>query len=171
MKNRRIAIVGFMGCGKTTIAEALAQRLSCEMVDLDSFIHDQDGRSAADIIKQDGEPSFRDKETKALQQILEMNKARVIALGGGTWTVAANRELIARHEVWSAWLNTPFELCWNRISSGAVQRPLAPNKETASDLYDSRRPSYQLATATINADESVSPQSVVALIISALSQT
>ena len=139
-----------MGCGKTTVAKALAQRLGCAMVDLDSFITDREGRSPAEIIAQDSEPSFREIETRALKVVLDENVARVIALGGGAWMVQANRALVAQHDCLSVWLDPPFELCWERIQSSEASRPLAPDRESAQALYDSRRPAYGLAQIRID---------------------
>lgn len=157
--NRRIVIVGFMGCGKTTVAKALAERLECEMIDLDSFITEREGRSPAEIIRADGEPFFREIESLALSEVLQRRDIRVAALGGGTWTIPANRTLIALHNCLSVWLDAPFELCWKRIatSSNAV-RPLAPDHESAQRLYESRRGNYLLAAARIPVDESDPPE-------------
>src|SRR6266480_4829990 len=160
MTDRRIAIVGFMGCGKTTVAKALAQQLGSAMIDLDSFITDREGRSPAEIIVQDSEPSFREIETRALQDVLEKNVARVIALGGGAWMIEANRALVAQHDCLSVWLDAPFELCWERIQSSRMQRPLAPELESAEALYDSRRPVYGLAQIRIDSHEITGPEEI-----------
>ncbi|HVS21826.1 MAG TPA: shikimate kinase, partial [Pyrinomonadaceae bacterium] len=90
-------------------------------------------------------PAFRAIETRALQVVLEKNAARVIALGGGAWTIEANRALVAQHDCLSVWLDAPFELCWERILSSGTIRPLAPERESAHQLYQSRRASYELA--------------------------
>jgi shikimate kinase len=134
-----------MGCGKTTVAKALAQRLGCLMVDLDSFITDREGHTPAEIIVQDGEPSFREIETRALKAVLDENVARVIALGGGAWTMPANRTLVAQHDCLSVWLDTQFEVCWERISMSATGRPLAPDRERARARYDRRQADYETA--------------------------
>ena len=157
MTDRRIVIIGFMGCGKTTVAKALAQQLGCAMIDLDSFINDREGRSPAEIIARDSEPSFREIETRALQDVLEENAARVIALGGGAWMIEANRALVAQHDCLSVWLDAPFELCWERIQSSGTIRPLAPDRESARELYESRRSTYELAAHKVDAisDDSV----------------
>src|ERR1700752_4953623 len=125
---RRIVILGFMACGKTTVGRALARRLQCRFVDLDSFITEREGRSPAEIIQSDGEAAFRATETLALRDVLQDADNVVVSLGGGTWTIPANRTLIALHECLSIWLDVPFEICWQRIleNSDAV-RPLAPN--------------------------------------------
>lgn len=151
--NRRIVILGFMGCGKTTVAKALAGRLECEMIDLDSFIDDREGRSPAEIIEQDGEPAFRAIEARALQEVLERNSARVIALGGGAWTVEANRALAEKHNCLGVWLDAPFELCWERIAASGTMRPLAQERQSARALYDSRHSTYALAQIRIDSRE------------------
>ena len=144
--NRRIVILGFMGCGKTTVARELARQLEAEPVDLDSFVTERDGRSPAEIIDADGESAFRAIETAALNDVLTKSDARVISLGGGTWTIPANRTLIALHDCATVWLDAPFDLCWQRIVHGCeTVRPLAPDHDTALSRYEARRADYALA--------------------------
>lgn|SRR5574341_130565 len=143
--NRRIVILGFMGCGKTTVGQELARELQCVFVDLDDFITKREGRSPAEIITADGESAFRELETLALRDVLQDRSAGVIALGGGTWTVPANRTLIALHDCASVWLDLPFELCWERIISASTARPLAADRDAAKKRFDGRRHDYALA--------------------------
>ena len=144
--DRRIVILGFMACGKTTVASELARQLECDFIDLDSFITQRCGRSPAEIIQQDGEDSFRELETLALRDVLQQNDARVIALGGGTWTVPANRTLAGLHDCMTVWLDAPFDLCWQRITeSNETVRPLAPDHAKALSRYETRRADYALA--------------------------
>jgi shikimate kinase len=145
MKNRRIVIVGFMGSGKTIVAEVLAGQLDCDAIDLDSFINAREGRSPAEIIEQDGEAAFRQIETDALREVLQKKQVQVIALGGGAWTSEANRTLITQQDCLSVWLDAPFDLCWERITSSEAVRPLAPDRTIAKRLYDHRRASYELS--------------------------
>ena len=168
MRDRRIVIVGFMGCGKTTVARALAQRLGREMIDLDSFITESEGRSPARIIEEDGEPAFREIETHALRDVLKPDDARVIALGGGAWTIAANRALVAQNDCLSVWLDAPFELCWERITSSGDERPLAPDRESSYRLYESRCENYQLANARISVDQSDSMGALAATVLTSI---
>src|SRR5205814_7886793 len=131
-------------------------------VDLDSFVTQLHGRSPAEIIQQDGEDSFREIETLALRDVLQEKHARVIALGGGTWTIPANRTLIALHDCLTVWLDAPFEVCWQRIiDSGKTVRPLAPDQETAKARYAARRDDYALAERTIP----IQPSNSVAAIV------
>ena len=162
MKNRRIVILGFMGCGKTTVAKELARQLDCKFTDLDALITELQGRSPAEIIQEDGETSFREIETLALRDVLHTRDVRVIALGGGTWTVPANRTLIALHDCLSLWLDAPFELCWGRImTSGNTVRPLAPDRETAETKYESRRADYAFANRRVLVNESDTAETLV----------
>jgi len=155
LQMRRIVILGFMGCGKTTVGRMLARQLSCNFVDLDSFIAEQEGRSPAEIIKADGEQAFREIETVALRHVLEGLDARVIALGGGAWTVPANRTLVGLHDCLSVWLDAPFELCWKRIAmSTRIVRPMAPDPDAAKKRFDARLADYALAEQRISVNES-----------------
>jgi shikimate kinase len=143
--SHHIIITGFMGAGKTTVARALAQILGRALVDLDQLIAEQEGRTASEIIEQDGQDSFREIETRSLREVLESNLPKVIALGGGAWTLDRNRNLIGQSEGMTVWLDAPFDLCWERIRESGQGRPLARDKGQASKLFDERRPLYALA--------------------------
>lgn len=139
-----------MGSGKTKFAAALSQHLKCGMVDLDLSVTGRSGQAPAEIIKHAGESAFRILETESLRHVLEQDDVRVIALGGGTWTIKENRDLIAQHDCLTVWLDTAFELCWQRIvASGDNIRPLAPDLTTALALYEARHESYALAELRI----------------------
>src|SRR5215217_4570481 len=143
---RPIVITGFIGCGKSVVARALAQHLNVSFVDLDESIAARTGRTSAQLITEDGEPAFRRIETDTLREVLHAAEAGVIALGGGAWIEAANRELINQYGCSSVWLDVPFEVCWSRIECAGEDRPLGRTKSEAATLYERRRPVYQLAT-------------------------
>src|ERR1044072_3873467 len=107
-----IVITGFMGCGKSKIARALAQSLNVLMIDLDHSITARTGRTPAQLINQEGERAFRRIESDRLREVLESGNAGVIALGGGAWIEAENRGLIDEYGCASVWLDVPFEICW-----------------------------------------------------------
>ena len=133
-----------MGVGKTTVAKHLAAMLECERIDLDAVITDRERRSIAEIIEQVGIDKFREIETANLRRILEEN-ARIIALGGGAWTVEENRRLIKAHDFTTVWLESTFEHCWLNISASKRVRPLARNKSDALRLFEERQKVYCLA--------------------------
>jgi shikimate kinase len=160
--SRRVVILGFMACGKTTVGQALARKLECNFIDLDSQISESEGRSPAQIIEANGEAAFREIETLALRDVLQNPVAGVIALGGGAWTIPANRTLVALHDCLTVWLDVPFELCWQRIiGSSSTMRPLAPDHTTAKKLYEIRQPSYQLAQLRVDAPAEKQPGKIV----------
>lgn len=145
MEKQLVTITGFMAAGKTTVGRALATKLNCEFVDLDLSITAQQKRSISDLIKTDGEDSFRQLETTTLAETLQASVDLVLALGGGTWAREENRRLLEKQKARVIWLDAPFELCWQRIPVGDNGRPLAPSRELAEKLYRARRPIYELA--------------------------
>ena len=160
---RRVVVTGFMGAGKTAVARALAARLGCAAADADEFVTAREGRTPQQIIDGEGEPRFREIESQALAEILATAAARVVALGGGAWAVAANREMIERQDCLTVWLDAPFELCWRRIArAGLSQRPLARDRESARAIYEARRGLYALASHRVASDESKSVDGVAA---------
>jgi shikimate kinase len=163
-RRRPIVITGFMGCGKTEVARALARRLEAEMLDLDEFITRETGRTPAKLIDEDGEPAFRDIEFEALTNVLENKNIEVLALGGGAWIQFRNRELLTENESLIVWLDTPFQVCWTRIESAGEDRPLGRTKEQAHELYKSRLPTYQLATMRVHAEAEDTPSDIAARI-------
>lgn len=149
MNNKLIFIVGFMGCGKTMVAEALSRLLERPLVDLDKRLEDVEGRSPAQIISEDGEQAFREKETAVLRELLHPAQGAVVALGGGAWTMAVNRELIRSVDSVVIWLDTPFDVCWQRIEQDAQFRPMAPSRAAAEKLFSERLVFYQMADLRI----------------------
>lgn len=154
MSDQRIAIIGFMGSGKTTVAQELARLLNCNWIDLDERIRKHDRRSPREIIEQAGEAEFRRVETRLLRKELKTGSARVIALGGGAWTIVVNQQRLRDHGVFTVWLDTPFDICWKRIEAIKEERPLARNRGMAHKLYEKRRPIYSSADLQIVVDES-----------------
>ena len=148
-----IVITGFMGCGKSKVARELAARRNALMVDLDQWITTRVGRSPAQLISEDGERAFRAVETNALREVLQSHETGVIALGGGAWIEEANRKLIDKFGCTSVWLDTPFEICWQRIAASEEDRPLGRTREQAEARYHHRKPVYGLTHIHIAVSE------------------
>ncbi len=134
-----------MGVGKSSVARHLAHILRCTRVDLDMFIEENEGRRIAEIIDSDGEEFYRTVETRALKHVLDGSEARILSLGGGTWTIPANRELLSASDFTSVWLEATFEHCWLNITFSRKDRPLARDKQNAIRLFDERQRAYCLA--------------------------
>lgn len=150
-----IVITGFMGCGKSKVARALAQHLDVPVFDLDDVITAKHGQTPAQLITEASEPEFRAIESNTLRELLKTVPSGIIALGGGAWIEETNRELINQYSCLSVWLDTPFEVCWGRIQNSDDDRPLGKTREQAESLYERRKPIYQLAAIHIQrlADE------------------
>src|ERR1700733_15154780 len=90
-----IYLVGFMGCGKSTIGKALADELGWSFVDLDEEIERRAGSTIATIFDTCGEEAFREMERAALQErirTIQMGRPQVISLGGGAFVTDENCE-------------------------------------------------------------------------------
>jgi len=143
--NKRIALTGFMGVGKSSVARHLAHALDCERTDLDNIIEEAENRSIADIINTDGEERYREIETSNLERVIADNSVRILSLGGGTWTIEKNREILKKSGFTSVWLESSFEHCWMNIKFSHKVRPLAKNKRNTRKLFDERQKVYCLA--------------------------
>jgi shikimate kinase len=131
------------------------------MIDLDERITASESRTPAQLITESGESAFRAVETNTLRELLETNAAGVVALGGGAWIESANRDLIDSYGCLSVWLDTPFAICWQRISASTDERPLGKTIEQAEARYNLRRPVYSLARIHIPVSGSESVDQLV----------
>lgn len=141
----RIALTGFMGVGKSSVARHLASQLRSGKIDLDHFIERSTRRKIVEIIDNDGLAAYRTIETESLKRALLDSKCRIFSLGGGTWTIEENRELIREHGLTTVWLESTFDHCWQNIRKSRKERPLARNREAALKLFEQRQGIYCLA--------------------------
>jgi len=144
-KDTRIALTGFMGVGKSSVARHLANMLRCTKMDLDIFIEGNEGRRIAEIIDADGEAEYRKIETRNLQELLASFNVKILSLGGGAWTTPHNRKLLKDSGFTSVWLDASFDHCWRNITFSRKERPLARNKQKALKLFEERQKVYCLA--------------------------
>jgi shikimate kinase len=142
---KRIVLTGFMGVGKSTVAKCLSYIMQCDRLDLDRFIEENEKRAISTIIDEEGIERFREIETKNLLVALEQSRAEIISLGGGTWTIHENRELIKARNCTTVWLESTFEHCWRNISCSYQKRPLINNRAAALELFEERQKLYCLA--------------------------
>jgi shikimate kinase len=86
-----LAIVGYMGSGKSTVGRIVAEELDWEFVDLDAMVAERAGLSIPEIFESSGEPHFRNLERLALLDALDESSERVVACGGGVVIDPRNR--------------------------------------------------------------------------------
>ena len=141
----RIALTGFMGVGKSSVSRHLSNMIRCRRIDLDHIIENRSRRKIAAIIDMEGIEFYRKLETENLRRVLGDNECQILSLGGGTWTIPENRELLKEHGYTSVWLESTFEHCWLNISFSRKDRPLARDKQTALQLFEERQKVYCLA--------------------------
>ena len=141
----RLALTGFMGVGKSSVARHLSNLIGCRRVDLDLVIEEAAGRSTGQIIDADGIDEYRRLETESLIAETTVPGPVILSLGGGTWTVPQNREIIKSAGFTSVWLESSFEHCWYNIKFSRKDRPLARSKADAIRLFEERKVHYCLA--------------------------
>jgi shikimate kinase len=159
----QIFLIGFMASGKSTVGPVLAAELDRPFIDLDRLIEEQAGCAIAELFGNRGEASFRRMESEILRAAAGGEPA-VIAPGGGAITRPENRRLMSRMGI-SIWLDPPFELCWRRIQSDRIVRPLAPDEETARARHRERLPFYRQVEMRIGITEDQTPVEIARIII------
>ncbi len=122
-----MAIVGYMGSGKTTVGRFLARKLDWEFVDLDRAIAKDSGREIQEIFERCGEEHFRDLEHRALAAALEGAAQRVVACGGGIVVRPENRERLA--EVATVFLREDLDILYRRTRGPGRPLRAADRKE------------------------------------------
>jgi shikimate kinase len=135
-----VAIVGYMGSGKTTVGRILARKLEWEFVDLDRAIARDTGRAIPQIFEHSGEEFFRDLEHRALVAALDTNRERVVACGGGVVVRPENREVLG--EVSTVFLQEDTGVLYGR-TRGAWRPLRAASREEFERRYERRLPLYE----------------------------
>ena len=149
MKTDKIYLVGFMGAGKSTVANALATRLGWEVGDTDHLVEAREGRTITDIFAHEGESYFRQIERTVIQELIPRRRV-VVATGGGTFVDPTNRSAINSDGV-SVWLDVSFETVLERVQTDGG-RPLAGDRIAMRELWNGRRAAYGLAHVALSAD-------------------
>ncbi|HEY7856106.1 MAG TPA: shikimate kinase [Terriglobales bacterium] len=149
-----LVLVGFMGCGKSTVGRLLSTRLGWHFCDLDERIEARAGLSIAAIFAQRGEADYRRLESHELVIALGEAGARrtVLALGGGTFAQPQNLEPIRESGGATVYLEVPIEELLTRCS-GMANRPLFRDEASFRTLYEYRIAFYREARFTVPAGQ------------------
>ena len=144
---RHLALVGFMGAGKSTLGPSLADRLGRPFVSVDAVVEERVGRSIAEIFELDGEAAFRALEEEAALDVLSRRPPAVVELGGGALASGGTYAALAEH-AFTLHLDVTSEEAWARVSNSG--RPLARDRDAFGVLYAARASLYG-AVADANA--------------------
>ncbi len=137
----RIALIGFMGSGKSTIGRALARKLGYRFLDLDTLIVENAGKSIRRIFNEDGEEAFRQIETDALYSIREMRRL-VVATGGGAPIRQENQEFF-QNLARTFYLEVSFKEFLRRTGRDRSRPLLDRGQGELKRLFESRAPVYE----------------------------
>ncbi len=135
----KIVLIGFMGTGKSTVAQVLVKRLDTHVIEMDDLIVKKAGMSIEEIFEIGGEELFRKYESKVCADLRDTTKG-VISTGGGVVMRDENVKNLKKNSLIVA-LTASFETVLKRINP-KIPRPLFENKEKAKALYDLRKALY-----------------------------
>jgi shikimate kinase len=147
-----LALVGFMGTGKTSAGRLVAELLHFDFLDTDELIQSRTGRTIADIFAKNGEPAFRALERDVVVELAGRAKT-VISTGGGLPTDLDNLAALKLHSLVVCLWASP-ERIWERVRNQS-HRPLLHDpdpQQKIRELLGIRTPFYRQADVLINTD-------------------
>jgi len=166
-----IALIGFMGTGKTSVGLALSEKLGTEFVEVDSLIAEKAEKSIPEIFSEDGEAAFRKLEKEMVAEV-SLRDGVVISCGGGAVLDPQNVASLRRSSV-IVLLTAPVEEIVHRVAQDGEARPLldAPDvKARARDLLRSRQPVYLRAADYVVDTSGLKPEEVAEAIIDCVAE-
>ncbi|MHB9145838.1 MAG: 3-dehydroquinate synthase [Symbiobacteriia bacterium] len=154
----KLLLVGMMGAGKSTVGRLLASEMGLPFMDSDDLIEARTGKTVAQIFAAEGEGAFRAYESQVAEELASWDHA-VIATGGGTLLLPANREKLRSDSFW-VYLKASPGTIWQRLSqSGGTsgeKRPLLAASDPMATLHKllaEREPIYAQADLIVPTDE------------------
>ena len=161
-KARNVALVGFMGSGKSAVAARLAPLLGLRFADIDAAVEKREGAPVAAIFRSRGEAYFREAEKAQLRNI-GIQEGWVVACGGGAVIDPENRRLLAENAT-VVWLHCPLATCLEKLDPGTrLLLETGDPERTASRLLQTRLPLYALSSDLV-VRSGPAPEAVAAII-------
>jgi shikimate kinase / 3-dehydroquinate synthase len=146
--DKHIALIGFMGAGKSTIGREVARLTDRRFLDADEEIEKQHG-PIAQIFEERGEAAFRAIEESLVRDLLRAHEPSVVALGGGAVLLEAVRDELGQR-AFTVWIAVEEAVAWERVEGSG--RPLARERESFRQLYEERQPLYERTSDAIADD-------------------
>jgi XRE family aerobic/anaerobic benzoate catabolism transcriptional regulator len=151
-RQRRIALIGLRGAGKSTLGSRLARHLDVPFIELDAEIERDFGLSLGEIFALSGQSAYRRSERRALDLVLDHHAGFVLAAGGSIVAEAETYdELLSR--CFTVWIQASPEEHMSRVIAQGDLRPMSDNKEAMADLERilvARTPLYARADAVVD---------------------
>jgi len=163
----RIFLIGYMGCGKSTMGRALAASLNLTFIDLDTYLEERYFKTIPQIFAEEGEESFRLKERKVLEEVAAFDQV-IVATGGGAPCFFDNMELMNLSGI-CFFLDVEIESLVNRLIHAKTERPLIKGKSPEElrlfieGMMQKRRPFYEKAKHILRGKD-LSPNQVIELL-------
>jgi len=147
--NRHLALVGFMGAGKSTLGARVAERLGRRFVDLDRELERSLRQTIPQVFGERGEAEFRVLEAEAAIETLRNERPAVVALGGGAVETEKVRRALREHAL-TVHIDVDPSTAWTRVSGG--DRPLAQDEQSFHALHERRSTLYAEAADAVAHD-------------------
>ena len=148
-----VALVGFMGTGKSSVGRIVARQLNFAFVDTDQLVEARTHKSISSIFAEQGEPAFRQTEGKVVAE-LASQRDLVIAAGGGLVVDAMNLASLKHHALLVCLWASP-ETIWQRVCH-QPHRPLLQDPDPLGKiqrLLAERKPAYLQADILVNTEQ------------------
>ena len=150
---KHVALIGFMGAGKTTLGKAVAERLGRRFLDTDRELERETAKRVPELFGTAGESAFRLLEARRTVDLLKQGEPSVLALGGGAVLSQTVRAALSARAV-TVYVQVDPDEAWRRVEGS--ERPLAAEREQFLALHRERQPIYaELANATARDAEDV----------------
>lgn len=166
-----VVLLGYMGCGKSTVGKLLAKQLDVPFVDLDQHIENDLGNTIPEIFNQKGALFFRQLEHKHLKLILNSHKPMVLSLGGGAPCYHDNMQAITQATPHTFYLAPSVLELSNRLFPKRSKRPLIAHLQSKEEMSEfiakhifERKFFYEKAQHALRVDAE-KPEDVLELIL------
>lgn len=137
LPDMKIVLIGYMGSGKSSVAEILSEKLNIPFKDLDEEIQKVEKLSIPKIFSEKGEIYFRRLENKTIKELLTLNEKFVLATGGGTPCYADSlSQMKNAKDTVTIYLKTPLPILCERLMNEKGSRPLISHLNTEEELLE-----------------------------------
>lgn len=163
----RVYLVGYMGCGKSTMGRKLASMLDLTLIDLDHYLENKYFKTIPQIFAEEGEENFRRKEQSVLHEVSTFDNV-IVATGGGAPCFFDNMDVMNRTG-FCIFLDVNTEELVERLTHAKTERPIIKGKSKEElagfidGMMEKRRPFYEKAKYILK-DKNISPEQIIQII-------